>query len=381
MKLASLLQRTVYVLVLMAAGYLVLTEFRQFFIPIALGVMFALMLYPASRQLDKWKVPRVAGNLFLILGSLALVVLAIIALSSIFRSFFSDLPQIQQNFQNNLTITYDFVETKFGVPVIEQQAWVQENLNVSRLLGGDIVGKIFSSTANILYVFGITIVYVFFFLYYRDKFKSFLKMIIPKSRYGTMEKTIDEIDEVAPHFMLGMLLVVVVMFMVNSLGFTLIGVDQPLFLGLVAAMVNIIPFVGTIIGFLIVMIFVLATQSLNVALALLIMFIIVQFFDNNILTPNIAAARIQLNPLVAIMSIVLGNFIWGLIGMFLALPFLAMFKILCDNSNTLRPIGYVLGTEGFHETRETLLEKLSKASEPKKKTKAKPKKKRARKSK
>lgn len=363
MKIFLLLQKTIYVLIIIAAGYLILTEFQQFFIPVALATMIALMLYPASRQLDRWKIPRVIGNLFLIIGSLTLIILAIIALSSIFRSFFSDLPQIQDNFQDNLSITHEFIEDKFNIPIPKQQLWIQENLNVSKIVGGNVVGKIFASTTNILYVFSITIVYVFFFLYYRDKFGSFLKMIVPKARHVTMEKTLDEVNEVAPNFMLGMLLVVVIMFMVNSIGFIIIGVDQPLFLALVSAMLNIIPLVGTIISFLVIMIFVLATQGLDIFFSLLIMFVIVQFFDNNILTPNVAASRIQLNPLAAIMSIVLANFVWGIIGMFLALPFLAMFKIICDHSENLRPIGYILGTEGFHETRETLLEKLSKKSE------------------
>ena len=132
----------------------------------------------------------------------------------------------------------------------------------------------------------------------------------------------------------------------NSLGFYLIGVKYALLLGFVAAFFNLIPYLGTVIGYGIVFLFVLATQTPAIALSVVGQFFVVQFIENNILTPNITGSYVEINPLVIIFSLIAGGMIWGLPGMFMVIPYLAMMKIVCENIPSLKPIGFLLGTRG-----------------------------------
>jgi predicted PurR-regulated permease PerM len=92
-------------------------------------------------------------------------------------------------------------------------------------------------------------------------------------------------------------------------------------------------------------------------LFVVVQFIIVQFTENNILTPNIVGAHVNLNPFMIILSITLGGFLWGLPGMIIAVPFAAMIRVLGENIEQLKPLGFLLGQTGVDEhsiTREKI---------------------------
>lgn len=132
----------------------------------------------------------------------------------------------------------------------------------------------------------------------------------------------------------------------NSLGFYLIGIEHALLFGIIAALFNLIPYLGTILGYGVVLLFVLGTQSPSLAFAVIIQFVIVQFIENNILTPNITGSYVEINPLVIIFSLIAAGMVWGLAGMLIIIPYLGLFKIVCENVESLKPIGFLLGTRG-----------------------------------
>jgi predicted PurR-regulated permease PerM len=131
----------------------------------------------------------------------------------------------------------------------------------------------------------------------------------------------------------------------NTLGFWIIGIPSPLFWGIIVSLLNVIPYVGTIIGFGAVTLFALLVVGPATVLFAIIMFLVVQFVDNNFLTPTIAGGQIDINPLAAIISIVVWGMIWGVVGMVLALPILGLIKIICDTIPELKPYGYLLGNQ------------------------------------
>ena len=345
MKKCSRLITASHLLIIIVLGGFLIVTLKKFLIPLALAGLLALLLYPISRWLEQHKVPSLPSNLGLIFSSVILFISALVGFSAILRSFLKDLPMMRQQVEHNLTSLFITIEENFQIPIADQQAWVDNNLSGGNLLNTEVVSSIFSETTNIIYVFSFTFVAAFFFLHYRKKFKQFIQMLVTKSQHKTLHDIFDKMDEVAPHYMLGMLLIVAILIPINSFGFQLIGLDHAMFLGVLASLLNLIPFIGTIFGFFLVLVITLATQSSTLALGVLIMFVIVQFLDNNILTPYIAASRIALNPFMAILAIIFSSFIWGVMGMVVVLPFLAIFKIICDNIPELKPIGFILGNE------------------------------------
>lgn len=340
MKHLSIERLAMYFVTIISVGFL-LIHFKNFFAPLILALLFALMLYPATKKLEGLRIPRGVSILSLLFGFLIAVAGVIFGISMVFRHFLRDLPALERQFQNNLSGFQNSLNNLFG----EQASNVFSNqLQLGEIVNGNLISTIVGTTTNTIMIAAFTMVFTFFMLYYREKFTAFLHSMFEKRRHKIIHEIMDQMDDIAPRYLIGIVTVVSILAVINSTGFALIGVESPIFMGIIAAILNIIPFIGTIFGFGIVFIFSLATQSIGVAVGVLIMFVIVQFFDNNVLTPNITASKIKLNPFFAILAILLGNATWGILGMFVALPFLAMIKIIFDNTPQWRPLGDLLGT-------------------------------------
>lgn len=161
-----------------------------------------------------------------------------------------------------------------------------------------------------------------------------------------VQNIIDQAAEVVPKYLKGLITVCAILVVLNSVGFMLIGIEYAILLGIIAALFNLIPYLGTILGYGIVFLFVLGTQSSSLALAVAIQFFIIQFTENNILTPNITGSYMRINPFVTIFSLIAASTIWGVPGMLIIIPYLGLFKIVCENVDKLDPLNYLLGTAG-----------------------------------
>lgn len=317
---------------------------RQLFVPLFLSILFAYMLYPAAHKMEGKGIPRIATNFILIVGSFALLIGIIYGISLLVVSFTGNLPAIKEQINQNITRFRWALGRTFGVTA-EQIDSIVESIKGS----GQYISKFFVGSANTILTIGLIPVYTFLLLFYRDKFREFLSMLVRPHQEKMTQNIVDQAAEVVPSYMKGLFIVCFLLIGINSLGFYLIGIKYALLIGFIAALFNLIPYLGTVIGYGIAFLFVLATQSPSLALGVVIQFFIVQFIENNILTPNITGSYVKINPLVTILSLIAGGMIWGLPGMFMVIPYLAILKIICENIEELQPIGYLLGTEGTEE--------------------------------
>jgi predicted PurR-regulated permease PerM len=175
-------------------------------------------------------------------------------------------------------------------------------------------------------------------------------MLVPNEKKALAEKIMDEINLVTKKYMTGVLIVVVILSITHSVALSIIGIDYPVFFGVTAALFNFIPYFGTLIGAAFPLLYAfLAMESPNYGLWVLIYFVIIQFVENNILTPNITGGYVNLNPFVTILALIFGSMIWGVAGMFIIIPFMAMVKIFCENISFLKPFGFLLNDKGTEE--------------------------------
>lgn len=317
---------------------------KQLLVPLFLSILFAYLLYPAAERMEEWKLPRIATNLILIIGSFSLIIGAVYGIILLVTMFTSDLPDLQEQIDTNITRFRWALGRTFGVTA-EQLDSIVESLKGS----GQYVAGLFTGTANTILTIGLLPVYTFLLLFYRNKFRTFISQLVPSNQDKVTQDIIEQAAEVVPKYLKGLFIVCFILIGLNSLGFYLIGVQYALLLGVIAAVFNLIPYLGTVIGYGIALIFVLATQSPGLALGVVGQFFVIQFIENNILTPNITGSYVQINPLVTILSLVAGGMVWGLPGMFMVIPYLAMLKIVCENIESLKPIGFLLGTRGTEE--------------------------------
>jgi predicted PurR-regulated permease PerM len=140
--------------------------------------------------------------------------------------------------------------------------------------------------------------------------------------------------------------VMLVLAVLNSIGFLLLGLKYAILLGLTAAILNIIPYVGPWIGALLpVTIALLTKDSAMYAVGAMGVILITQFIDNNFITPKVVGSSVSINPLASIVALLAGGMLWGVVGLILAIPITGMLKIVCDEIPGLKPWGFLLGEE------------------------------------
>jgi predicted PurR-regulated permease PerM len=335
---------------------------KEFLIPLVIAVLLALLLLPVTRFLEKRRFNKVLAiviSLFIIL----------IVVSTVITLFFSQVV--------NLGEDVPLIKKKIGERIIQVQRGIQSMTKIStekqlEYLEGQytnildsstaVLGEVFVGFTGGITVFGLILVYIFFFLLYRSKIKIFIHKISPPESHHKLEEITNRIKDLTQHYLSGILIELSILGALNSIGLMIIGIKQPLFFGYLAALLNIIPYVGVLIGSIFPVIMALVFKdSLWYAVAVAGVMTLNQFIDNNFLTPKIVGSHVRINPLVTIMAIVAGGILWGIPGMILFIPLLGMFKIICDQIDPLKPLGYMLGDEDEEKKvkkKEEQLEKL-----------------------
>lgn len=324
-----------------------LVQAREFLYPIFMAVLFAYLLYPVVKKLETWGVPRILANLLTIVTAMAMFTGLVLLLYQQLSVFLSDFPALQEQALRNIDRLQHTIDKKFGAGPPENERWLRAQVQNALDLSGTFLRDILMATTGTITKFGLMPVYIFLMLYYRNKFEQFIYRLLPSFRHPAARNIIREVSQVTKRYMSGVVIVILILCFINSTGLLLIGLEYAVLLGILSAFINFIPYFGTLIGGAIPLLYALMIQgSPQKALTVLLFFLAVQFTENNILTPNITGSKVSINPLFTILSIIVGGMIWGLPGMFVAVPFLGMFKIYCDHTPALSAWAFLLGTEG-----------------------------------
>ena len=316
---------------------------KDFLYPLAFGILISYLLLPIVNYFEKKGLPRIAAILITII--LAIILTGIITVFVLKRIslFMDELPLFREKTISHIEELQHFIEGEFGIP-----AERLKNFLLSRIFDiGSQSGKVFSTTTGTIFVILMQPVYVFLFLYYRTKFAYFFLKVVGRQNRMIAVGVLREIALVVTRYMLGVATVVLILCVFNSLGLLIIGLKFPLLLGVISAFFSFIPYFGNFIGGSIPFVFALLTMDSSVyAIRIAVFVYFIHFFENNILSPNIVGNNVRINPFVIILGLILGALIWGLPGMLVAIPFLAMLNIVLKKVPGMQPYVYLLGTRG-----------------------------------
>ena len=331
-------------LLLIAIGIEFLLVAKSLLLPLVLAVLLAFLLFPITEFLRrKLRMPSGLAIFLCVVSSVAILVLSIIVLTNQITSFVSETPQLRERVLENIYHIQEEFGKVFHVPISEQRQFISKNINKLISQSGEALKTLASATFSIAVTVGILPVYTFFLLLYRNKFYNLLTAIIQSAHYERTDLIVKQISMVTSRYLSGVITVVLILCVLNSAGLYLVGARYAILLGVVSAVANFIPYFGTLIGGALALIISLLLQgSGQVAIGISLLFIGIQFLENNILTPRITGGSVRLNPLITILAIVTGSMIWGVAGMFVAVPLLGMFRIVCDNIEGLHPLARFL---------------------------------------
>jgi predicted PurR-regulated permease PerM len=342
-----LAQRMTYTLLAIILFLYGLIAIRNFLYPIAFGFLLAYLLFPIANWLEKKRIPRILANFITIIGVLGIMASLILLAYSQIAPMAGEFPKLIDTGIRNLSEMLAAIGEYFGFDRSETRQLIQEQSSAFIASGGEYLQDIFSSTASTIVAIGLLPVYIFLFLYYRTKFAYFLLKIAGPARRKETIEILREISKVSARYMGGVIAVVTVLCFLNSLGLWIIGMRFSIALGIVSAFFNFIPYFGTLLGGLVPFLFALLVENDPVlAFRVIILFIIIQFIENNILTPNIVGGNVKVNPFFIITGLVAASIIWGIPGMLLIVPFLAIIRIVFSHIDSMRPYAFLLGEEG-----------------------------------
>lgn len=258
-------------------------------------------------------------------------------------SAFSEMSQIRQAMSNGINKINYFIADKFNLSTAVVRDWINSQVDLLVELPSTYLSQGLSSSSTFLIQSLICLVYMFFILLYKDAFQNFIISQFPRKNRKDIFHVLNSISKVSQQYFLGRLLVMVILAVLNSLGLWLLGIGFPILWGTLAAILTIIPYIGTTLGGLFPFIYAFATEdSLWAPVGVVIMYQIVQQLEGNIITPKIVGGTMKLNPFVSIVAMVAGGLIWGVSGLVIALPVIAIIKILFDHIELMQPVGLLL---------------------------------------
>ncbi|HYW94182.1 MAG TPA: AI-2E family transporter [Bacteroidales bacterium] len=329
---------------------------RNFLYPLTFAIMFSYLLYPLANFLEKRSFPRILAILISILS-------AIIILGSIFYVFYTQMTSLLEGFSSlkeqaitNIELLQKNLQNWLGLKDNKIADFLKMQVDQFFSGQGNGLRKIFTTTTSTILNTVVLPVYTFLFMYYRTKFAYFILKLVPKGKEFLAIKILRDISTIAASYMGGVTIVVIILIVLNSTGLLIIGVKYAIFFGMISAFFNFIPYFGTLMGGSIPFLFVLLTTSdpLHFGLRVALLFVIIQFIENNILTPNIVGGHVKLNPFIIIVGLVLGGTVWGIPGLLVTVPFLAILRVIFANLQPLAPLSYLMGPRGTRKHAITL---------------------------
>ncbi|MCC9136106.1 AI-2E family transporter [Pontibacter silvestris] len=334
-----------YILILLGVYLLIwlLQAFQSLLVPLAFSLLFALLLLPLNRKMERVKIPRPLAIIISIILIVVVLGLLIWFLSTQIMSLTSELQTIGNNITDLIEQVQLFMLDNFGIQPTNKTDLVRNAITSLQDIAGTFLGNTISMTTGLIAALTVVPIYVFCLLYYRDHLEKFLFMLITRDRRDNMVQTLHLIQRVAQSYISGLMIVIVVVSLLNSAGLFILGVKYALFFGVFASILTIIPYIGILIGSLLPALFTLATTGHLIDAVLVIgVFVFVQFLEGNFITPYVVGSKVSINPFAAIVALLLGGALWGAAGMILALPGIAILKVIFDSYEPLVPLGFLL---------------------------------------
>lgn len=322
----------------------ILNILKGVLIPLSFGGLLAMLLHPICHRLEGIKVPRVAAIFICIILVVGLITGLLLLVINQLQVFSEELPAYSSKITLLLNKLQIFIEQKLNIRRGKQGAELQKYGLEALKNSGEYISNFLSGTSSLLANASLVPIYVFFFLYYRDFLRHFLQKVFKTTKATKVNQIIAKIYEVVQSYLLGLFLVIIIVAILNSVGLLFLKIDYAIFLGTFAAFLLLIPYIGITIGALLpITIALLTKDSLLYAVAVLGLFLAVQALESNFITPLIVGSKVSINSFAAIISLLLGGQLWGMAGLVLALPFIAIIKVIFDNVDGLQPYGFLLG--------------------------------------
>ena len=343
----SALQKVVLFLLL---GFLIVGALyyaKPFLVPLCFGGLLAMLFLPLNRWFESKKIPKSLSILFCILIFLGLITGIIWLISWQISDLASESTNVENKILKMISQAKDYIGTHFGISKKQQEKIITEQAEQN----GAMLSNFGSSLTGFVVDFILMLVYIFLLMFYRSRIKTFILQLISSQQKKNTETIIHDIQKVSQQYITGLGMMIACLWIMYSIGFSIVGVKYAVLFAIICGLLEIIPFIGNLTGTLLAILMVIIQGGgAGMVLGVVITYLIVQFLQTYLLEPLVVGAEVNINPLFTIIILVVGELIWGIPGMVLAIPILGIIKIICDHIPSLKPYGYLIGSDRKKKT-------------------------------
>ena len=350
-------QKLAYILIcIIAAAYIAIVA-SEIVIPLVFALLISILLLPLAQQFEKkLKASRGTASFFALLLFATGIITILYTVGSQISNLGHDLPLFRKQLTTSINDLQNWVANTFHLNLEKQKTYINNAASKALSSGSAVIGSTLLSVSSILLFTVLTLIYTFFLLLYRSVLLKFLIALVHDESAKVVHEVVSNIQLVIRKYILGLLFEMLIVATMCWLSFSILGIKYFILLGLITALFNIVPYVGIFTALLLSALITFATTGVSAHLLLVVITIIViHLIDSNILLPFIVGSRVSINAMVTVIGVVAGEMMWGIAGMFLSVPMIAMAKIICDRVEPLRPWAILLG----HERKEKSLKKIT----------------------
>lgn len=338
---------------------------KEILSPLLYSFLFAILLVPLASGIErKLKFPRSAAAGISVILLLLFIFTILFFVGSQISNLADDWPTFRQEFSITLDNFHTWITQKFHVDTARQLIYVHSATDKLLSSSTTIIGKTVLSLSSVLLFMVFVLIYTFFLLFYRRHIIKFLIAVFHEENAATVYEISSQVQYIIRKYILGLLLEMAIVTGVCCIAFSIIGIRYAILLGFITGIFNIIPYIGIFTSLVLTTLITIGTAASTTTLVLVIATIVgMHLVDSNVLLPMIVGSKVKINALITLIGVIVGEMFWGISGMFLSIPVIAICKIIFDRIEGLKPWGLLLGDEKDEKPHGKKRKKLVKAKE------------------
>lgn len=317
---------------------------KSIIVPIVFSIIIAILLQPIVKLFVRHHINRVLAIIIALFMTFIVIAAFGALLISQANRFSESWPQLVENFTVLLNQSISNISVYFDISPQSIHEWITKTKAEVLANSSAAIGKTIISVGTAIMVLLLVPVYIFLILYYEPLLINFIRKLFGEHNQNQAGEIVTETKNVVQHYLVGLVIEAVIIATLYTTTLFVLGVDYAILLGIIGSLLNVIPYVGGLVGVALPMMVALATKSNGwYAFYILAIYYFIQIIDNNYIVPKIVASKVKINALFSIIIVIAGNALWGISGMFLSIPLLAIMKVIFDRIEPLKPWGLLLG--------------------------------------
>ncbi len=317
---------------------------KNLVVPLVFSILIAILLHPVVNFFVRMKINRVIAIVLTLLLACSVIIAFGGLLISQASRFTETWPIMVDKFTTMINEIISQASGYFDINPHKIDLWITKTKGELINTSSAIIGKTIVTVGTGIVLVFLVPVYIFFILLYQPLLIEFIRRLFGKSYHSQVNEIVLQIKSVIQRYLVGLVIEAVMVAALDTTALLILGIEYAFLLGILGGLLNVIPYIGGIVAVALPMMVAFATKStIWYGFYVLAAYYFIQLVDNNYIVPKIVASKVKINALFSVIVVIAGNALWGIPGMFLSLPLLAIAKLIFDHLEPLKPWGFLLG--------------------------------------